>query len=110
MKLPTLRRDPTAALEKARADLIAAESALAGLRGKREAALVESDDLELVQLADGQITETRRTIAILNNRVAALRASHHRVSFSSERSGAPSYLPLIERSPSDTTQRYKNVI
>jgi hypothetical protein len=75
MKLPTLRRDPTAALEKARADLIAAESALAGLRGKREAALVESDDLELVQLADGQITETRRTIDILNNRVAALRVS-----------------------------------
>ena len=67
MKLPTLtlRRDPAAALSKTRTDLAAAESKLADLQQQRQAALVDTDGIEQVQLVDSEIAGINHGLRIL---------------------------------------------
>jgi hypothetical protein len=70
--LPSLKRDPAIALRKARGDLVAAETTLANLALKRQAALVETDELDAVAAVDAAMQAEHRTIGILRDRTEAL--------------------------------------
>jgi hypothetical protein len=70
--LPSLPRDPRAALQKARADLVTAEAKLSELAMARGKALVETDELEAVAAIDASINEQHKAISILTDRSAAL--------------------------------------
>jgi hypothetical protein len=69
---PQMPRDPKAALEKARADLAAAEVKLGELAAQRQAVLVESDDVAAVTVIDASIDQQRKTAEILSDRIAVL--------------------------------------
>ena len=70
--LPSLKRDPKAALAKAQFELTAAEAKLSELAIARGQALVETDELEAVAAIDASINEQHRTISILTDRCTAL--------------------------------------
>ena len=70
--LPSLKRDPKAALAKAQLELTQAEGKLSELAMQRGLALVDSDDVAAVAAIDQQLADQHRTITILTDRCQAL--------------------------------------
>jgi hypothetical protein len=77
MKLPFAKTDPASALAKAEEQLSAAEARLTDLQSRRSEALLE-DGLTPVERVDHEIAQQRRTISILDDRIAALEAELER--------------------------------
>jgi hypothetical protein len=70
MKL--LRRDTSAALDQAHADLAALATAIAELQQRREAALAGDSDIEAVAAIDRQADEQGRRLRALQDKIALL--------------------------------------
>jgi hypothetical protein len=73
MKLPdVLRRDTSAALQKAREDLTRLATEIAELQRQRDAALADADDIDTVVSIDRQADEQGRRLRLLQDKISLL--------------------------------------
>jgi hypothetical protein len=80
MRLPTLKRDTSAALDRARADLTALATAIAELQQRRDAALAGDDDVAELVVLDREADEQGLRLRALQGRIGHLEsrlASEH---------------------------------
>jgi hypothetical protein len=100
MKNP-FKRDTAASLQRVIAERGAAEARIADLQSKRAAALLESDDLEQVQILDAQIATSRQTLAILADKIVALEAQLRREEIEAIAKQRAAAIEVLERKFAD---------